>query len=230
MIARLFFYVPPYVPPSIYLESEDRLFMKFINITGASLHKFPTVEEVAVDRQLFNEEIKYFLQKFCEKPASTFVRYALEQHINIKPQHKNVREQILEKGLVHPDVIERDLDPSQLRKLEEKHFISLLNRIYGACVTQQPYLPAYEELKKFVLDLFKRPALSNIHVGTIISFLSGHCRSLFTMAKLDPNTSRKVIKQVAPERASRRGRGSSTDKQLLAKFVQEHYGLTPIGI
>lgn len=165
-----------------------------------------------------------------EKPASAFIRLALEERMNIKPQHDSLRGRILKKGLQHPNVIERDQDTSPLSKFEKEYFTSLLNRIYGACVTQQPYLPAYEDLKNFVIDVFKRPVLSNIHVGTIISFLSNHCRSLFTMAKLDPNTSRKVIKQVAPERASRRGRGSPIDKQLLADFVQEHYGLSPAGI
>ena len=170
------------------------------------------------------------LGKTKEKPASAYIRIALEKRINIKPQHKNLRESILEKGLTHTDVTKRDKNSMPLVELEKKHFINLLNRIYGACVTQQPYLPAYEDLKKFVVDVFKQPALLNIHVGTIVSFLSNHCRSFFTMAKLDPNTSRKVIKQVAPQQASRRGRGSPTDKQQLAKFVQEHYGFAPIGI
>lgn len=168
------------------------------------------------------------LGKTQEKPASAFIRLALNASINIKPHHETLRSTILNRALVHNHVVNRDKIADPLATLEKEYFIGLLNRIYGACVTQSVYEPTYEDLKVFTNRIFNNPELSHIRVGCIVDFLADKCQKILTFSRLAKNTIRKIIKSHSPLQASRRGRGKDADKDMLRQFVIDEFGLIPL--
>lgn len=177
------------------------------------------------------EDMEYELQKRISlKPVSKFVRLVLKEKITQKPALTELKNQILNRCLEHKDVKERNSTPSPLSIYEQKHFKSLVERIIGGCMVQAPYLPTIKKAEELTTIIFSIPELSHLRIGTIACFLINSCRSFLDIARLSSNTLRKVMKKLAPESATRRGRSNPSDMQLLKDFIFTQFNERPIGI
>lgn len=173
---------------------------------------------------------RHTLGRTQEKPASAFVRHAISSKKVVKPVHAHLKNQVLQKSLSHREIIERDSIPTPLSKLEQNRVVDLMNRIYGGVVTQSPYIETYADLDTFVRSVYNSPNLQTVRIGTLISFLSNHCRPLMDIARLSHNTLRRLIRRAAPPEATRRGRGCRRDLENLAIFLNQKMGLVALGI
>ncbi|HCG7052250.1 TPA: hypothetical protein NJ298_004070 [Vibrio parahaemolyticus] len=163
-------------------------------------------------------------------PVSEFVRAELRKKIEKKPELERLEERIIEALSKHKDVIKRDKQKEALAEFEKKYFKTLLERIIGGCSSPNTHIIAIEEAKDFISSLFKTEKFAHLRLGFIISFLKNHYSGRFNMVSLSHNTLRKVMKEIAPKTASRRGRGNPKDLCLLKSYLLERYGIHPQGV
>ncbi|WP_237772342.1 hypothetical protein [Vibrio parahaemolyticus] len=187
--------------------------IKIVNMSSRGWQLAPTLEELESELQ----------QVAPLNPASAYVRLALKTKVAQNSKLKNLETQIETKALQHEDIRQRDKSPHPLTTYEQKHFKSLLERIIGGCIVQAPYLPAIEKTKEFAKSIY---AHLDVQVGAVINFIQGHCQSsVFKgMPKLSHNTLRKVISELAPKSAFRRGRSTLSDIEKLKAVTQEIFG------
>lgn len=163
---------------------------------------------------------------FTRHPATTYVKLALSNKCIRNPE----KEHILKKALQHPHITERDLEHSPLKPLEEKSIDTLLSRIIGGCTSPRSKVAAIDELKAFTNSVFTNKNLSHLRGGTLIFYIKNFGVNIFQCATLSANTLRKIIRRLAPETASRRGRSHPNDFYLLKDFVESSYSFKPVGI
>ena len=155
------------------------------------------------------------------KPASDFIALVLSSSNLVNIKHTQVKPQVLSLALNHPDVIHRDRLHYPLTQIEEKMYISLIQRIYGGCITQMPFVPSINDAKQFAKAVYRQKELSHIRVGTLINFIIDNWKLISSMAALSLNTLRKIANSIAPKTAFRKGRSNPSDKSLLLNFAQQ---------
>lgn len=192
--------------------------MRFNIGSGISLHRRPTLEEIAVDKYQFQEELRQFLQSFREKPASELVRATVHA---IQEKYSEYKSRVLEIALNHPSVLRRDRNTAPLEDFEKDGIKVLVHRITGGCVHTQEKTKQFDEIKAISEAVYQQPEFQNIRVGCLFRVLDEVTSRLGKSISLARTTFGKIIEGILPKTAKAYGRNSGRDWYALQEFIEK---------